>query len=212
MHRNTLRIALSVSLAMGAAACGGDGATEARSSTLSPAEVRAVAAQLQTLALSGLNGTGGAVLSRSAEGAAPVRSTGTVDLPFSHTAACPRGGTIAVSGHAAVAWDDVARTGSLELTGTSTPASCAADNGSGAVLSFTGDPSTSLHVTASSTNGVPGPITVSQKGAFRWQRSDGAGGSCSLDLTSTVNPVAQTSTTTGSFCGVVVNVTGGITG
>jgi len=205
MKRILLPVAIAAAV-LGTAACERS-TTAARTDDLTLDEAVAVATQMGSLTVTTLGATGGGLFSVSPDEAAPVFTSSSMTVPFDNTALCPRGGALAVKGQADVVWDAATRTGTVDVSATSTPAQCAAENGKGAVLTFTGDPSTQVHATGSSTSGLPGKLTVTQKGAFKWQRTGGASGRCAVDLTSVADPATQTLHVTGSFCGIAVDAT-----
>jgi hypothetical protein len=206
MQRKLLPLALAAaSLAL--AGCSDKSGTAPRTDGLSAAEVRALVPSMTGSVTGVARVPTGAWFSLSGSGARPAAAVNTVSVSFDQTAPCPRGGTVRAAGHVGVSYDPVTRDGSLDVTATTTPAACAYDGDAGAVISLTGNPSLQLHATAAARAGVPGKVTVSQTGGFNWSRSTGGSGSCTLDLTTVVDPATQTTVTTGTFCGIAVNVT-----
>ncbi|MDB4952422.1 MAG: hypothetical protein JWM27_5071 [Gemmatimonadetes bacterium] len=205
MQSKLLSLAGAAAL-LAAAACS-DSTTAVRTDGMTADEARSLVSALDGATVGALGVPSGPWFSRSADGLSPAAGLSTADLPFDRTGACPSGGTLRVAGHTAISYDPATRNGTLEVTATSTPAACAGTAKDGAVIALTGKPSTLIHATASATGGVPGTLTVTQKGAFAWTRSTGGSGTCNVDLTTVANPTTQSATVTGDFCGVSVNVT-----
>jgi hypothetical protein len=204
MKRPLLALA-AAAVALSASACDRSPAA-VPSNALSPAEARALAGQLATSTAAALGVTRSLSFSQAADPGAPSRSGGSIDVPFSNTAPCPKGGTLSVAGHSTLTWDGATRTGSAEVSATSTPTACAHDNGKGATVTITGNPSLQVHASAAMANGVPDVMAATQTGGFTWQRSDGASGSCTVDLASVVDYPARTAKVTGTFCGISIDV------
>jgi hypothetical protein len=133
-----------------------------------------------------------------------------VDRSFTTTRQCPGGGSVTVAGTTRGETDRATRSLSLETNATRTENACAipARRAGGATLTVTGNPNVAIRAVHKVVNGEPsGPQTVTQKGAFKWSSSDGRSGSCSVDLTSTVDFAARTYSVKGTMCGQTVDVT-----
>jgi hypothetical protein len=138
--------------------------------------------------------------------------TATFDLnagagTFERTHACPAGGSVTVSGTVDRTIDRATLTGTLAVSAKRVENACAVKQRNGVTVTVTGQPNTTIGVTASFNKGVPGVITQTQKGAFGWTRSNGRSGTCAIDLTSTFDPATRTATIKGSFCGRPVDET-----
>ena len=138
--------------------------------------------------------------------------TATFDLnagagTFERTHACPAGGSVTVSGTVDRTIDRATLTGTLAVSAKRVENACAVKQRNGVTVTVTGQPNTTIGVTASFNKGVPGVITQTQKGAFAWSRSNGRSGTCAIDLTSTFDPATRTATIKGSFCGRPVDET-----
>jgi hypothetical protein len=206
MHRKLIPAALAAA-SIALAACGDNASTAPRTDGLTSADLKALIPAITASVASAAHVPTGAWFAAEPLAAPGVAALNTLNLPFDQTGACPRGGTVHAVGRVLASYDPVVKSGSLDVSATTTPAACAYDGDAGAVITLTGNPSTQLHATATASNGVPGTVTVSQTGAFTWTRSTGGDGSCTLDLQSVYNPATLTTVTTGNFCGATVNVT-----
>ncbi len=207
--RRTLFLPLLAAAAVLAAGC--DQPATAPDGTLDARESAALAAGLDEVAGAALGGGlaafGGFDLAPG--GARPSAAPVPVNVPVERTQPCPKGGSVAVAGTLKGEVDLAARSAALETVATTTHAACAfPGKQGGATLTVTGSPNLALRATVKAVNGVPtGPQVATQKGAFTWSASDGRSGSCSVDVTSTFDPVAMKRTVAGTVCGVDVNVT-----
>jgi hypothetical protein len=131
----------------------------------------------------------------------------TLDREFTHTRACPKGGTTTMAGRVTGQADRETRTRSSEMKATKTDQNCAFEAGrSGVVVTVNGNPNIELQHSMKIVNGAPsGPQTSSQKGGFTWKRSDGASGSCTVDLKSVFDPDTNTHTVSGLMCDRQIN-------
>lgn len=179
---------------VGAAACD-RGATEPGAAELSSAEISALAPQFDALAFA----------------MASVAVTQAIDREFTHTRACPKGGTTTLAGRVTGQGDRETRTRTSEMTATKTDQNCSFEAGRrGVTVTVNGNPNVVLQHNMKIVNGLPtGLQTSSQKGAFTWQRSDGASGSCTVDVRSVFDPDTKTHTVSGTMCDRQINVVRG---
>ncbi len=203
MHRRILRFSILAG-ALAFAACEQSG-TEPAATSLSPAEVRALALHMDESS-SGVIGVqlGQASSFLSSE-------TGTLDHGsrsrtdnFTVTRSCPAGGTLTMSGQRTVTANHDTRTLTMQLGATKTYADCAFQNREGVVMTRSGV----IEVTAdwSTVNGQPGVRTQTHKGTINWTTSAGREGSCTIDLVSELNPATKTRTVKGTMCGRTVDI------
>jgi hypothetical protein len=167
------------------------GATEPAATELSTGEVSVLAPQFDALAFA----------------AASFVVPQTIDREFTHTRACPKGGTTTMAGRVTGQADRETRTRSSEMKAIKTDQDCAFEAGrSGVVVTVNGSPNIELQHSMKIVNGAPsGPQTSSQKGGFTWKRSDGASGSCTVDLKSVFDPDTNTHTVSGLMCDRQIN-------
>lgn len=183
-------------------------ATAPSASGLEPADAALLAEELDALTGMALSTQIGSFLLFSAApaNAAPLP----VDRTFTSSRQCPAGGSVTVAGAVKGEMDRAARSLSLETAATRTEAACAipARRAGGATLTVNGNPNVAVRAATRVVNGEPsGPQTVTQKGAFNWSSSNGRSGSCTVDLTSTVDFTARTYSVKGTLCGQTVDVT-----
>ena len=135
----------------------------------------------------------------------------TVDREFSHTRACPKGGSTTLAGRVTGEADRETRTRTSEMKATKTDQNCSFEvDRRGATVTVNGNPNIALQHNMKIVNGAPSGLqTSSQKGAFTWQRSDGASGSCTVDVRSVFDPDAKTHTVSGTMCDRQINVVRG---
>lgn len=171
------------------------GATEPASAELSSNEISALAPQIDALAF--------AMTSLIVPQA--------VDRAFSHTVPCPKGGTTTLARQVTGQVDREARTATTEMKATKTDQNCAFVAGrSGVTVTVNGNPNIVLQTNRRIVNGaLSGPQISTQKGSFTWARSNGTSGSCTVDLTSTLDPATRSHTLTGSMCDRQINVVHG---
>lgn len=175
---------------------------------LDGAEADLAAAALDDLAAGVVDGLFAAPLfSTSAPAGGDVRAAVTLDESFTRTVGCPGGGSVTVQGRTIGTMDRATRTGARVTEATRVENACVVNVRNGATLTLSGAPSTAMRAEQSVTAGVPGPRTVTHRGAFTWTRSTGGSGGCAVDLVSVLNPETRTITVSGTFCGRSVNVT-----
>jgi RNase P/RNase MRP subunit p29 len=135
----------------------------------------------------------------------------TLDREFSHTRACPKGGSTTLAGRVTGEADRETRTRTSEMKATKTDQNCSFEvDRRGATVTVNGNPNIVLQHNMKIVNGAPSGLqTSSQKGAFTWQRSDGASGSCTVDVRSVFDPDAKTHTVSGTMCDRQINVVRG---
>lgn len=198
---------LSGILAAALAACDESSVTPPDAGTLSRADAELLAQEFDALVGSVLGGGLGphfSVAGSARASAAPVP----VNVTFSRTHACPKGGSVTVAGTTTGEGDRATRTLTTETNATKTQAACAFQARNGTVITTTGNPNLAIKDSRKIVNGQPsGPQTTTQKGAFNWSTSTGKSGSCTVDITSTLDPAAKTRTVKGTMCGRTVDVT-----
>ncbi len=206
MRRKSALAALAA-VALLAAACD-QNATAPAAGALESADAALLAEELDALTSAALSaGIGSAVLfSEMPANAAPIP----VDRSFTSTRRCPAGGSVTVAGTTRGELDRAARSLSLETLATRTESACAIPTrrARGATLTVTGNPNVAIKANQKVVGGQPvGPQTIVQKGAFTWSASDGRSGSCTVDLTSSVDFATRTYSVKGTLCGRTVDVT-----
>ena len=205
--RRKSALAVLAAAALFAAGCEKN-ATAPVEGTLASADAAMLAEELDAITGVALSTQiGSFMLFASAPGnAAPLP----VDRSFTTTRQCPGGGSVTVAGTTKGEMDRATRSLSLETNATRTENACAIPTrrAGGATLTLTGNPNVAIRAVHKVANGEPsGPQTVTQKGAFRWSSSDGRSGSCTVDLTSTLDFASQTYSVKGTLCGQTVDVT-----
>jgi hypothetical protein len=182
------------------AACGGDPSGSV-GATLSADEVQALG-----VGMAGATGdalgeafTGGVSFNVAvAEGASLDAVSGSQQ--FSRTRACPLGGTITVSGTREGTYDPATKSGTWTETGTRQEAACVHALRRDRTVTVNGAPNVAITSSHTRANGVPGPWTHTEKGAFDWTTSDGRSGHCTVDVTATFTPSAGTLHAQGTLC------------
>lgn len=167
-------------------------ATEPDATELSSSEISALAPQFDALAF----------------GMASFLVPQNADREFTHTRACPKGGTTTFAGRVTGEVDPDTRTRTSEMRATKTDQNCAFEAGrSGVTVTVNGNPNIVIQHSMKIVNGVPSGLqTASQKGGFTWKRSDGAPGNCAVDVQSVFNPETRTYTISGTMCDRTINV------
>lgn len=126
-----------------------------------------------------------------------------IDFAIDATAACPQGGTVAVSGSIEGSVDDQTFEGSLDLTIATTLTDCAATaDGRG----FTFNTSPSLVLAGSfawDQTGLSDVAAFVYAGSVDWATGDRSG-TCSYDVQVSVSPSGATAAN-GTVCGISVN-------
>lgn len=198
-ERGTGRALVVSALALAAAACGGDftGADDG----LRPSE----AGELATVMA---EQTSRVFLAQVVE--APDPSAGveiSSQVLFDRGAACPGGGSAAVTG-------SVGRSSSvgddrmtLDFSASLVHDSCAVRVG-GRNVTVAGDPAVGLEALFERRGAeLAGPQETRLEGRIRWSGRRGSGGSCRVDLTTTVSAIRGSLTTSGRVCGIEVDRT-----
>ena len=115
------------------------------------------------------------------------------DIPITYQGACPKGGTISVSGDFAYTLDNSGN-GSDSSTLTVTPAACAVDE-----VTFNGNPSVTFSTTFNlQNNALAFPIMFSGTGGISY--GPNPSGSCSINVKATASSLTSCSIS-GSICG-----------
>lgn len=207
MHGKTFLPGI-LAAALSAVACS-DGALAPDEGLLSVENARLLATEFDALGTSILHVDLGFGPHLSATPSGEVRaSAAPVHVTFTRTRACPRGGSVTVSGTTTGEADRETRTLTTTTTATKTQSACAFGTRGGGTLTVNGDPGIALTANRKIVNGAPSGVqTTTQKGAFTWASSDGRSGACTVDLTSAFDPAARTHTVSGTICNRTVNVT-----
>lgn len=208
MSRSRVLSGLTVALALGLAACGGD--TTSSGDPLSEAEAAELAEAIAEGGFAGF-GTFGAPAMR-----APGETAANVTITLNDTYPCnDEGGTgtVTIAGSMSVNVNDQTGAGTFGFDYTLTPHGCQVITASDLVFTLDGDPNLQVDGEFSfSETGAEG--TLNYNGGFAWEASDGRAGSCGVDLTanydfnfSTTGTSSASATLTGTVCGVTVNRT-----
>lgn len=200
-----LRTAFGAALAAAAVlAAGCDRSPIGGPDALTAEEARAVAEAYGQLGTGELAGPGGPAPSMDAQ-----RIGGTTT--FSFTGECPRGGVVRLDGSFAQTPGETPGTSEFTVTATRTEEACALPlrNGGG-TLTLDGNPNVQFTSHSTWTDWRPGDLIATKKGSFRWTRSTGGSGVCTVDITTTLSRAAMTYTVAGSFCGHEISVSGPI--
>ncbi len=202
-------IAVITILALVCAGCGGS----SMSHTMTPAQAQAVEQQIGSAVAVAMQSAAGGLPPANAERhslAAAVNAvqpdqttdcTGSstslmCNIPVSSSAACPGGGTIAVSGNFDFTLNN--GSGSDNTTLTITPTNCSVDN-----LTINGNPNVMLATTLNFQKSmIQFPVTLMETGGITF--GPNPSGSCSLNVTATVNSLTSC-TITGTVCGQSVS-------
>jgi hypothetical protein len=171
---------------------------------LTAEEARAVAEAYSQLGTGEAASLGGPAASMDAE---RIGGTNT----FSFTGDCPRGGVVRLDGSSTLTPGEAPSTATFAVTATRTEEACGIPlrNGVG-TLTLDGNPNVQFTSHSIWTDWIPGDLTATQKGSFRWTRSTGGSGVCTVDITTVVSRAAMTYTVAGSFCGHEFSVSGSI--
>ena len=124
---------------------------------------------------------------------------------FERSRPCHDGGTLTIGGTGTSVWNAAAVTYDIESSGTSTRTSCAYTR-VGVVTTLTGG-GTWTHERHYTDYAPAGTWITTYVGGFAFTKSTGESGSCTYDLTRTVDTAANTRTLTGKLCGNEVNRT-----
>jgi len=136
---------------------------------------------------------------QSSSGCTPTSSGETCNFPVSYTGSCPGGGTIAVAGDFNFTLDNSGN-GTDSATLTVTPTNCSVSN-----LTLNGNPDITLATQLSFQSDAPVfPITATEGGGITY--GPNPSGSCSLNVTLTINSESSCSVT-GTVCGQSVTGT-----
>jgi hypothetical protein len=201
--RVTCAIAALTSLSLLCITCGGS------SHSLSQAQAQAISQEvftaLNSAMVAGLTPTGtrtaatslGGILERArsaqSSGCTVTNSGESCNIPITYQGACPKGGTISVSGDFVYTLDNSGNGGDSS-TLMVTPAACAVDN-----VTFNGNPSVTFATQFNLQNyGLAFPITFSGVGGISY--GPNPSGSCSINVKATATSVTSCSVS-GSICG-----------
>jgi hypothetical protein len=203
--RATCAIAALTLLSLLCITCGGS------SHSLSQAQAQAISQELFTALnsamVAGLTPTGtktattppsmGGIVERArsaqSSGCTVTNSGESCNIPITYQGACPKGGSISVSGDFMYTLDNTGN-GSDSSTVTVTPAACAVDN-----VTFNGNPSVTFATQFNLQNyGLAFPITFSGVGGISY--GPNPSGSCSIHVKATATSVTSCSVS-GSICG-----------
>ncbi len=197
------RTCLLVSGVVFLGACGGNGTSPEDGLTVEDAQFVAERIDLTTSGVLDdfFDNSGGDPTTAPALTHEPVVWTRT----FERSRPCHDGGTLTVAGTGTSVWDAAAVTYDVESSGTKTRTDCAYTR-DGVVITLNGnaDWTHERHYL----DYVPtGTWITTYIGSFDWTKSTGESGSCTYDLTRTVDTAAKTRTLTGTSCGNVVDRT-----
>ena len=188
-------------LAAGVFSLGACQSATAPGETLSPADAQFLAEALDVGGsgiLDGLFLSGG-----PAAAPASVPGSSTTTITFERTRTCQEGGTLVVAGSLTRVWDGEAESYDVEGSGTKTRTDCAFARGDVVItVDGSGEWTHERHYVQREPAGV---WVTTWVGSFDWAKSTGESGSCSYDLTRTVDTAANSVTLVGSFCGNVVD-------
>jgi len=203
--RITCAIAALTSLSLLCVTCGGS------SHSLSQAQAQAISQEvftaLNSAMVAGLTPTGtstaptrpslGEIVERArsaqSSGCTVTNSGESCNIPITYQGACPKGGSISVSGDFMYTLDNSGN-GSDSSTLMVTPAACAVDN-----VTFNGNPSVRFATQFNLQNyGLAFPITFSGVGGISY--GPNPSGSCSINVKATATSVTSCSVS-GSICG-----------
>lgn len=194
-----LTLALPAMLAL--AACE---SSVAPAGTLSDEDLQDLAAALESVAQGAMT-TSGPSFSESAEegtGPRPIATT------FTMTVGCPVSGTLSIAAESKGEVDRATHSMTLATTATVTHDECAVRNRRGVTITVNGNPNVVMTSNIKVVDGRPSGIqTSTQKGAFTWSTTEGASGTCEIDVTSSFDPDTRTRTVSGTNCGRTINFT-----
>lgn len=171
---------------------------------LSEADLQDLAMELDVAARGALTTGGPSFAEASAEvsGAQPINSS------FTASVGCPVGGTLSIAATSTGEYDQAARKLTLATTATVTHEDCAVRNRRDVTITVDGNPNLVMTSALTIVNGVPSGLqTSTQQGSFTYTTSEGATGSCEIDVTSSWDPATRTHTVTGTNCGRTINYT-----
>ena len=123
---------------------------------------------------------------------------------FSRSRPCHDGGMLTIAGTGMTTWDAASMTQDVESSGTKTRAGCEYTQQDGVVITLdgTGD---WMHERHYVDNAPAGTWITTYVGGFDWMKDTGEMGSCTYDLTRTVDTAANMRTLTGMSCGNVID-------
>ncbi len=200
---------LLVSGVVSLAACGDDGTSPEDELTVEAAltveEVQFVADQIDA--------TSSGVLDDffDSSGGDPANSPALTHVPvvwtrtFERSRPCHEGGTLTVAGTGESVWDEAAVTNDVTSSGTKTRTDCAYTRDT-VVITLNGNANWT-HERHYLNYAPTGTWITTYVGSYNWTKSTGESGSCTYDLTRTVDTAANTRTLTGTSCGNDINRT-----
>lgn len=197
MRSPDLRPLLLAALLLGAAACD-------RSATL-PDENRLTSDEAALLAPAFDDFSAGmadAQVAGSWLGDGALAADGRLETSFEGVRLCPAGGEVRYAGTVRRDFDAAARTMTMRMSATKTADDCSFRRRDGGTLTVNGDPNVAVEVQRRLVDRQPSGLqTASHRGSFRWARSGGESGRCTVDLVSTYDPATRTHSVQGTLCG-----------
>jgi hypothetical protein len=131
-----------------------------------------------------------------------------VEEQFTIVRTCPLGGSVTVAGSALREFVRDTRTVTSQVSATKTADACTYALRNGATIAITGNPNIGVEARRKRVAGVPtGLQTLTHRGSFNWTRSTGENGTCTVDITATVDPENRTRTVRGTFCNRTIDRT-----
>ncbi len=192
---------LLVSGVISLAACGDDGTSPEDQLTVE--EVDFVANLIDSSSSDALDdffdSSGGDPADAPALTHAPVVWTRT----FERSRPCHDGGTLTVAGTGESVWDEAAVTYDVDASGTKNRTDCAYTRND-VVITLNGNAAWT-HDRHYLNYAPTGTWITTYVGSYNWTRSTGESGSCTYDLTRTVDTAANTRTLIGTSCGNDIN-------
>jgi hypothetical protein len=207
-HR-LLGSALIATIVVMAAACAEE-TTHGPGPNLSVAEVNALAPQFDGTTHVVIDGhmIGLNAAFESAEMGGGVDADRIIDEQFTIVRSCPLGGSVTVEGAARREFVRDTRTVTSHVRATNTADACTYAVRNDATIAITGNPNIVVEANRKRVMGVPSGLqTLTHKGSFTWTRSTGETGTCTVDMTATVDPENRTRTVRGTFCNRTIDRT-----
>lgn len=217
MFRKSVLPALSAVVLL-AAGCSGDGGSTdpQQPATLSSADIDVLAERVSFLGWATLNdgyvdaGLGASIdlipARRDVAGTRQSLAPTPVNLSFTRTRQCPKGGSTTAVATVTGQNDAATRSVSTTTAAIKTDKDCAYQGKDVSTITINGDPNVALTAKVNIVNGVSsGPQVSTQKGAIRWSTNKGKSGTCEVDLTTTIVVATKTHTVAGTMCGKSVS-------
>jgi hypothetical protein len=203
--RKRMLSAAALFAAAALAACDGGSATAVGDSQLSAAQAASLNRALLATGAGFASGSvpAGARGTRSMDAA----GTGSFTFTFNTSAPCAPSGSMGLAGNLAGSADATAHTAAVQANVAVKHQSCRIRTDDGSTFTLNGDPKIDITLNAASgPNGLTA-FTLTESGAFTWDRGDGNSGRCTVDVTASLVTGTQNVKLTGSFCGFAVDGT-----